>query len=295
MISKDFILVTAARNEEQYIGRTIESVLQQTVRPKRWVIVSDGSTDRTEGIVAGYQSSCDFLTLERKEPSDKAIGFASKVYAINLGYSCARNVKYDFVGHLDGDITLPHDYYQTILQIFAHNPRLGIGGGFVFEPSKDGYEGRPFNATYSVAGGIQLFRRECYDAIGGLIPLPTGGEDWYAEVKARMHGWQVMSFPELIVFHHKPGSMVRGSLQENMRTGFMDYLLGSHPLFELFKCVRRIKQKPFLIGAVLRLAAFAAASSRFKNRPVDDIFVKYLREEQLNKLKHILTHHITSN
>lgn len=280
----DYVLITAAKNEEYYIEGTIKSVLAQTVLPKRWVIVSDGSTDQTDQIVAKYAANYKFIGFIRRE-SENHTDFASKVHALNLGHEALKDLTYDFIGHLDADVSFDREYYEKILAKFRQNPALGLAGGFIFEQHNGQFKSRPFNSNKSVAGSIQLFRSPCYDAIGGFIPLGAGGEDWYAEVMARMKGWKVEAFPELKAFHHKPSRAARGLLRDSIRQGVMDYSLGSHPLFELGMCIRRIRGRPFLIVALLRLGGFAWCYWGRRERQVPNQFIRYLRREQLEKLK----------
>lgn len=286
MSNTDYVLITAARNEETYIEATIKSVLSQTILPQKWVIVSDRSTDRTDEIIKKHQQNSNIIKYIRRNASNhQNADFSSKVFAINAGYEILKNCEYDYIGHLDADITFDNDYYENVMKIFERNPLLGIAGGFIFEQDHSKFKARPLNTVRSVAGGIQFFRRESYKAIGGFIPLKRGGEDWYAEVTARMNGWEVKSFPELHTFHHKPGILARGAINESVRQGIMDYSLGSHPLFEFFKCIRRIGEKPYLIGALIRMCGFIWAYLSNEHRLVSAEFIRYLRNEQLNLLK----------
>lgn len=137
----------------------------------------------------------------------------------------------------------------------------------------------------SVAGAIQFFRRECYEAIGGFIPIKMGGEDTCAEVMARMRGWEVQAFPELKVFHHKRSPAKRGNWKESFRFGLMDYSLGYHPLFEIMKCIYRIKERPYIVSALLRLYSFIWSYCRGEKRPVSNEFIRYVRKEQIDRLR----------
>jgi glycosyltransferase involved in cell wall biosynthesis len=280
----DYVLITAAKNEEPYIEETIKSVLAQTVLPKRWVIVSDGSTDQTDQIVAKYATYNKFIEFTRREGKNHT-DFASKVHALNLGYKALKDLTYDFIGHLDADVSFDKEYYEKILAKFRQNPALGLAGGLIFQQRNGRFQSRPFNSSKSVAGSIQLFRRNCYGAIGGFIPLEAGGEDWYAEVMARARGWTVEAFPELKVFHHKPSKAARGLLRDSIRQGIMDYSLGSHPLFEASKCICRIRERPFVVVAFMRLGGFLWCYWRRQKRQVPIQFIRYLRREQLERLK----------
>jgi poly-beta-1,6-N-acetyl-D-glucosamine synthase len=280
----NYVLITATWNEEKYIHHTIDAVLSQTIRPVRWVIVSDGSTDRTDYIVREAAANNEYVVYVRKERSPEQKGFASKVYAIHEGLKHLTEVEYSFIGHLDGDVSFAPDYYEQMLKTFHDRPHVGIGGGFIFEQQPGQFRNRPSNTPRSVAGAIQLFRRECYEAIDGLRPLEHGGEDWLAEIMARMKGWDVEADPTLIVHHLKRGFTARGLFAENLRQGRIDFSLGSHPLFELAKCGRRLWERPYVIGALIRLGGFLLPYVSDTERCTSPDVIRFLRKEQLNRL-----------
>ena len=285
----NYVLITAARNEEDYIDATIKSVLSQTILPKKWVIVSDGSTDNTDQIIKEHLTLSSFIEFVRREPGDnKQFDIASKVFALNAGYGRVKKHAYDYIGHLDADITMDRDYYEKIINKFSENKLLGLTGGFIYEPVKGYFKCRPYNTTRSVAGAIQLFRRECYEDIGGFIPLRMGGEDTYAEVVARMKGWNVESFPEIVVHHHKIGNLSRGNIKECFRKGMVAYSLGSHPLFEVMKSIRRMAEKPYLISVLIRMLGFIWPYFLKQNRLVSEEFIKFTRKEQLTQLRSLI-------
>jgi glycosyltransferase involved in cell wall biosynthesis len=290
MNSNSYVLITAARDEELHIPDTIRSVAAQTIKPKKWIIISDGSTDRTDDIIKHYSKHYDFIFYLRKERVEQRNGFASKVYALQCGHEMIKGGEYHFIGHLDADVSFEESYFECLLRKFKEDRRLGICGGFIYEKNDGEFKSRASNRTYSVAGAVQLFRRECYEEIGGLKPLEVGGEDWYLEIMARMKGWKVESFADMKVFHHKKSHQVRGVFKEALRQGKMDYMLGSHPLFEVAKSLRRFKERPFPIHPLLRMAGFGWAYLSRERRPVSMEIVAYLRKDQLERLKAIFTH-----
>jgi poly-beta-1,6-N-acetyl-D-glucosamine synthase len=283
--TSSYVLVTAAYNEDRLIEQTIRSVVSQTILPAKWVIVSDGSTDRTDGIVRRYAAEHEFIQLHRIS-EDHARNFAAQVNAINRGLSLLENADYAFVGNIDADITLEPDYFARLLEKFRQNRRLGLGGGAIYERSGDGsFAERRGNTVTSVAHACQLFRRACFEVIGAAyLPLPYGGPDHHAEIMARMTGWQVASFPDLKVFHHRRTGSVGGVLRGWFRQGKMDYSLGTLPLFEFFKLFRRAFMKPYLIGSMVRLAGFLDSYWRRENRAIPHNVVLYFRREQIQRM-----------
>ncbi len=285
-MSKDsYALITAARNEEKYIRYPVESVLSQRILPKKWIIVSDGSTDRTDEIVKEYASRHSFLEYLRREADTNKADFASKVFALRMGYERLQGIHYEYIGNLDADISLENDFYENVISRFQSNRKLGIGGGTILEFDGGRFRKRSISNPLSVPGAIQLFRRECFEEIGGLVPVKCGGEDWIAETMSRMHGWEVESFPDIKAYHHKGGAATRGVWRERWRQGEMDYAIGSHPVFEVLKCLRRVIQKPHLLGALVRMTGFACSYYRKEKRPVSPEFIDSLRREQLHRIR----------
>jgi len=278
-----YALVTAAYNEEKYIEKTLRAVTSQTVLPGKWVIVNDGSTDGTEEIVRRYATTFQFIHLLRREKNSDR-NFASKVFALNAGMQLIENESYEFIGNLDADVSFDLNYFHDLFLKFEEDPTLGLAGGFIHEDVNGQFVSRKGNRIMSVAGAVQMFRRECYRDIGPFLPIQYGGEDWYAEVAARMHGWRVESFPNLVVRHHRRTGSASGLLRSWYREGLMDYSIGSHPVFEVTKLVRRIPERPFFLGALTRFASFAIANLRRNGRMVSPEFVAFLRKEQTERL-----------
>lgn len=167
-----YVLITPARNEEAFIEQTIRSVIAQTVLPLKWIVVSDGSTDGTDGIVKKYAAEHRWIELLRM-PERMERHFGGKAHAFNAGYVRVRELKYDIIGNLDADITFEEDYISFLLCKFVENPQLGVSGTPFNEESQK-YDYR-FTSIEHVSGACQLFRRECFEVIGGYVPLKAGG------------------------------------------------------------------------------------------------------------------------
>jgi GT2 family glycosyltransferase len=285
MNDKIYVLITAARNEEAHIEKAIKSILCQTLLPMKWVIVSDASKDRTDEIVKRYAGEYKFLQLLRLDRKDYSADFASKVHAIRKGYEELKDLKYNFIGNLDADVSIETDYYENILRKFEENQKLGTASGFVYEENHGQFKSRPYNKVRDVSGAAQVFRCKCYEEIGGYTPVPAGGEDTIAAINARMKGWEVRAFPEFKVYHHKRGVDTRGVLRERFRDGAIGFSIGSHPLFEIMKSLRRIGQRPFLVSSLVRLFGFFSQYCLRKDRVVSEEFIEFLREDQFKKIR----------
>lgn len=285
-----YILITPARNEESNIERTIRSVIAQTVLPNKWVIVSDGSTDRTDEIVRKYLEEHRWMELVRMpERRDRTRSFAAKVRCFNAGYDRVKDDPFEVVGNLDADISFDNDYLAFLMEKFAQAQDLGVAGTpFVengYSSMKDSFEGEKH-----VAGGIQLFRKACFKEIGGYIPNKAGGIDWIAVTTARMKGWKTQSFKEKYFQHHRTlgtgGSNWIGAL---FNYGRKDYYLGGHPLWEIFRVMYRTVKKPYVIGSAATLSGYVWEWLSRKPRAVSHELMQFHREEQMHKLKAILT------
>lgn len=280
-----YVLITPARNEAEFIEETIKSVVKQTIRPKRWVVVSDGSTDGTDDIIKKYIGEHAWIEVVRM-PESKERNFAGKVYAFNSGYQRVRNLDYDIIGNLDADITFDDDYFSFLLKQFAENPQLGVGG----TPFKEGaqqYDYR-FASIEHVSGACQLFRRECFEAIGGYSPLERGGIDLAAVITARMKGWQTRTFIEKVCFHHKKTqSTNHASLRAIFGSGYHDYLMGSHPIWQIFRSGYQMSKKPYVVGGMLLLVGFYWAMMTGAQQSVSKDLAEFRGREQMRRLREL--------
>jgi hypothetical protein len=155
----------------------------------------------------------------------------------------------------------------------------------IYEPENGRFRYRKMNCPESVAHAVQLFRRECFEMLGGYMAMPYGGPDWHAEVQARRNGWTVESFPHLKAFHHRPTGTAGRLLRYWFRQGLMDFSMGCDPVFEIARMIRRIPAKPRILGAGARLAGFLSAYCRGEARSVSNEFIRFLRREQKAKLR----------
>lgn len=288
MTASGYVLLTPARNEAAFIGETIRSVTGQTILPRKWVIVSDGSTDRTDDIVRELAEPYPFITLVRRSSADAERGCSSKVQAFNVGYQHLHDVAYDYIGNLDADVSFASDYFEKILDRFQANARLGIAGGLVHERIDNKFVPQWISSN-SVAGAVQLFHRSCYEQVGGYTLRRFGGEDATAEIIARMRGWEVQTFPELKVQHHRRVSAGEGPLlRTKLRHGMSHYSLGYHPLFETLRNAYKFSERPYLIGALLTTIGYFWAMATGMKRELPEEAVRYLRSEQLERLRALL-------
>jgi biofilm PGA synthesis N-glycosyltransferase PgaC len=283
-----YVLVTPARNEEAFIEKTIESVIHQTVLPVKWVIVSDGSTDRTAEIAESYTPRYPWIEVVRRPPS-KDRNFAGKVFAFNDGFERAQGLEFEFIGNLDADISFGPDHFEFLISKFAEDPALGVVGTAYtqenWDSMRDSFEGQT-----SVHGACQLFRCQCFRDIGGYQPNRGGGIDWIAVTTARMKDWKTRNFPERRFHHHRiMGTAERDKLGAMFDYGKKDYFLGGSPVWELFRVSYRMIKKPIILGGLALLFGYCWAAVQHAERPVSPELMRFHRREQMRKLRTILS------
>ena len=278
-----YVLITPARNEVEFLELTIKSVMAQTLRPVKWIIVSDGSTDGTNEIVRKYSATHPWIELVEM-PERKERHFAGKALAVNTGYGKLTSAQYDVIGNLDADVSFDPDYFAFLMDRFAENPKLGVAGTAFHEGNLSyNYE---FVGVEHVSGMCQMFRRECFDAIGGYPAIKSGGIDLIAVLSARAKGWETRTFVEKKFIHHRIQS---GALHTGLRGRFYmgrkDYLLGNHPMWEIFRSVYQMGHKPYFIGGFLVLFAYMWNSLRGVKRTIPDELMALRRSDQMKRLK----------
>jgi glycosyltransferase involved in cell wall biosynthesis len=282
-----YVVITPAHNEEAFIEETIHSMIKQTIQPLKWIVVNDGSTDRTGEIVEQYAGGHDFLQLVNLRRSGDR-HFANKVRAFNCGLTEAQALDYQYIGNLDADISLEKDYFEKVLYEFEKNPELGIAGGMVFTFIGDRFVSQKV-ALDSVAGAVQLFRRWCFEQIGGYLILPHGGIDAAAEITARMKGWKVRTFPELRVLEHRrTGTATARPLASRVNEGQRFQSLGYGFPFLWLRCMYRWKDRPRAIGSAATLFGYLKGVITGSPLVLPPDVVRYLRAEQRGKLMRLL-------
>jgi poly-beta-1,6-N-acetyl-D-glucosamine synthase len=280
----EYVLITPARNEEAFIELTLQSVTRQTILPLRWLIVSDGSTDRTDEIVSNYARQYRWIELLRM-PEREARNFAGKAGCFNTAYPRLERLEFDIIGSLDADISFAEDYFEFLLGKFVEDPQLGVAGTPFTEEGVT-YDYR-FSSRDHVSGACQLFRRECFETIGGYVPVRGGGIDVIAVLTARLKGWRTRTFTEKTCAHHR----MMGSANHNDRLvacfklGEKDYRLGFHPLWQVFRSIYQMTKRPYLTGGCAIFLGYFGAMLRGVKRPITREVMQFQRRDQIKRLR----------
>jgi poly-beta-1,6-N-acetyl-D-glucosamine synthase len=282
-----YVIVSPVRDEAEHLQRTIDSVADQRHRPRRWIIVDDGSSDATAQIAARAAEAHDWIevvTRPARTSSPRARG-APIVAAFNVGLERI-TVAYDFVVKLDGDLYLPPHYFEWIAQVYERVPRAGIVGGVM--PIFDGREWVPDKiARHTVGGPAKAYRRECFEEIGGL--QPSMGWDGIDEFSARARGWTVHVLTELEVLHFRPRGTRqdwwRARWEEGRGSAFMGYL----PSWVIVRAgYRALVERPPVVGGIVLYAGWLWARLRRLPQVPDEPARAELRKEQRLRLRSLL-------
>jgi len=275
-----YVVITPARDEEEFIAHTLESMVSQTIRPKEWILVNDGSSDRTGIIIDGYVSQYEWIRSIHRENRGYRKNGSGVMDAFYDGYNCLNCSDWDFLVKLDGDLSFDSRYFEECSKKFKENQRLGIGGGTLLnlvdwelKP-----EAHPF---FHVRGATKIYRRDCWVSIGGLIQAP--GWDTVDEVKANMLGWETCTFKDVMVVHHRPTGLADGVWRNAVKSGRANYISGYHPLFMLAKCAKRFGNKKYS-DALGHMYGFLRSYCDGTSQVFDKELIWYLRKEQMKRL-----------
>lgn len=276
-----YVIVSPVRDEERFIAGTVRSVLEQTVRPAEWVIVNDGSSDRTGEILDAYAAEHAWIRVVHRANRGFRKAGGGVAEAFNDGYKTLRATDWDFIVKLDGDLIFAPDYFEKCFDQFRHDPRLGIGGGTIYNivEGEDQIEEGP---KFHVRGATKIYRRDCWEAIGGL--WVATGWDTIDEVKANMLGWTSQSFPDIPLRQQRPTGTAESRWKDMVKCGRAHYISGYHPLFQASSCLMRLFRKPLLVGSAGLLYGYVTGYLNDVPQVNDPAFIRYIRDQQLRRL-----------
>jgi biofilm PGA synthesis N-glycosyltransferase PgaC len=276
-----YVVVTPVRDEEKYLPCTIESMARQTVLPLQWVIVNDGSKDKTPQIIDEAARQYSWIRAVHRDDRGYRKWGAGIIEAFYDGYHALDFTDWQFMSKLDGDLSFEPDYFESTFAKFQASPKQGIGGGVLyhFANGRKVLENHP---KFHVRGGTKIYRRECWDALGGLWVGP--GSDTIDEVKANMLGWTTCSFFDIHMIHHRFTGASWGRWGGLVKDGKIDYVSGYHPLFLAAKSIVRLSRRPYLLGSFALLYGYLSAYFHRIPRVDDPLVIRYLRQQQLAKL-----------
>lgn len=278
-----YVIISPVKDEERYVELTLQSVIGQTVKPVLWVIVDDGSRDKTPEIIQRYVAAHPFIRLLRHPHSGERQLAFGEVRAFNWGFDSLDSVDYDFIVKLDCDLSFEADYFEKLLERFRRDERLGIASGVYLEQSKTGVWKEIVMPPYHAAGASKVMRRICFEEIGGFIAAP--GWDSLDEIQAMTRGWTTVHFKGLRMQHHKCEGSSMGAINTSIMHGEAFYRTGGSKLFFGLKVLDRIFSRPYIVAALALLWGYLQASTKRKPRLVTEAEARYYKTLLLGRLK----------
>ena len=283
-MNRRYLLISPCRDEAAYMRRTLDTVLAQSIRPAKWVIVDDGSTDETPQILAEYAKQHDWIEIiTRRDRGRRAVG-PGVIEAFYAGYQTIRPDEYEYLCKLDLDLHLPPRYFEMLMKRMEDNPRIATCSGKAYIEEN----GRLINERHgdeTSLGMTKFYRVTCFEAIGGFVrEVNWDGIDCH---RCRMKGWIACSWdePDLRFVHlRKMSSSQQGIYAGRMRNGYGQYFMGTGFLFMAASAISRINQKPYVLGSLAMLWGWVKSAIQGKPRYADAEFRKFLRRYQWRAL-----------
>lgn len=281
---RKYIVVMPTRDEEKYLQATLDCIINQTIRPVELVIVNDGSRDRTGEIADAAAAEHPWIqVVHRPDRGSRKVG-GGVVEAFYAGYNALRTKDYVYLTKVDGDLTFPNEYFETIMEKMEADPKLGAASGRVFNPV-NGVLHEERLTEEMVSGALHFFRRSCWEQIGGFVQeVMWDGIDFH---RSRMFGWRTRNFPDekLRILHHRlMGSSQKSIVHGRLRWGYGQWFMGTHPLYILASGVFRMRERPYVVGGLLIIAGYFLSMLQKKRRYDDLEFRKHLHNWQLKRI-----------
>lgn len=277
-----YIIVSPVRNEEDYLDLTIKSVLNQTVKPMEYILVNDGSTDKTPNIIDRYVSKYSWIKRVDRGDRGHYLPGAGVVHTFYEGLAQTTIDNWDFVVKLDGDLEFEPDYFEKLFLEFEKNPKLGIASGCTYLPVNNRLIQEQTLKDHP-KGASKVYRKQCWEDIGGMKPVP--GWDLADLLNAQMKEWVTVCFFELKLIHHRlTGSRRKGIFGPKFLQGRFEYRHGYNFGYTFLKAAKDVVSKPFIIGSLAKISGYLYAFIRKDEFIFDDETRKYLRKKHQNLL-----------
>ncbi len=278
-------IISPVRDEGRYIRKTLDAVVAQTVRPREWLFVDDGSTDDTKSIIESYARQHPWIrVVTRENRGFRQLG-SGVIAAFNYGRERLLNPDYRYIGKLDGDMSFSPRYLETMLEYLDADPALAAVSGKVFRPENGGFV-EEFMIDEMVAGQFKLYKRAAFDEIGGFTQtILWDGIDIH---RCRIKGYKTRSLdhPDARLIHHRlMGSSDANVYKGRVRLGRGIWFMGYHPLYAIASGIFRMHERPFIVGGLVIIGSYLYAALRREPRFEDGAFIQELRRWQLQQLR----------
>ena len=277
----NYYIVIPAHNEEAFIALTLDSLISQTVLPKKVVVVNDNSTDKTAEIVMAIAKENPFITLVNKTSEAIHLPGSKVIQAFHKGFETL-DENYDVIVKLDADLILPHNYFETVLNTFEKDAAIGMVGGFAYIEKNGSWILENLTDKDHIRGAFKAYRKECFLQIGNL--KPAMGWDTVDELLSKFYGWKIVTDSSLIVKHLKPtGANYNKTARYKQGEAF--YTLGYGLLITSIASAKLalMKKKPLLFIDYIK--GFWKAKAAQTPLLVTTEQAKFIRKYRLKKMK----------
>lgn len=282
-----YLVITPVRNEAKYLRFTIESMVCQTVLPKEWIIVDDGSTDETPQIIDEAARLYPWIKAVHRADRGFRKSGGGVIEAFYEGYAALSSSDWEFIVKLDGDLSFQPTHFDSLLKEFLKNPKLGIASGTYLERNSNGSWNVVEMPYYHAAGACKVLRYNCFEEIKGFIIQP--GWDTIDEIRAMARGWITAHFPDIQMMHHKYEGTGIGVLKTSLIHRRIYYRTGGNLPFFVLKVLRRILVKPYVFNAIALLTGYLTTMLRRETLLVNELernyYNKLLRARVKNKFQ----------
>jgi len=279
------VIITPARDEDKYIEYTLKSVCEQTLLPKQWIIVNDGSTDNTAALVKKYQEKYSWIKLVNNENKlEKRLSGAKVIRAFYIGYNTLMNRNYEFIVKLDADLILPENYFDRVSIAFKENSKVGLCGGYCVE-KKNGKLIKKRTSKDHIRGAIKAYRKQCFEDIGGLKPIL--GWDGLDEMTAKYLGWEIKQL-SIQVVHLRETNKEYKPLLHRFHSGMAYYRTGYGVILAMLKTVFWGFRNPYVIGGITFAIGYIAAVIKGEQKIGDKNMRIFFRRFKYNRVLQLL-------
>jgi poly-beta-1,6-N-acetyl-D-glucosamine synthase len=277
------LIVSPVRNEAAHIERVARALAAQELQPARWIVVEDASTDGTLELLRSLAREIPFMEVIEADAASAHAGARDRLARaaaprnFNFGLAGVDWREYTHIMKLDGDIEMPPHYLRVLLERFAAEPRLGLAGGVLVEPTQEGEPRRLIIPRHHVHGALKLYSRECFEAIGGVQERLAW--DTIDEVYARMHGFSTVSFEDLVSVHHRQWGSADGVIRGRVRLGECAYITHYPLSWVALRAVKLTFGPPNGLSGLAYLFGYLRAAARRVVRVEDAAYRRFTRRE----------------
>jgi glycosyltransferase involved in cell wall biosynthesis len=290
-MTQRLLLISPVHNEEAFLELVADAVERQTRRPDLWVIVDDGSTDRTSEILARLAERIDFLRvvdaaeLARTSPVKDRLAAAAAPRTFNLGLNSVAWRSFTHIAKLDGDTELPPYYFERLLGEFERDPELGLAGGLYADPDPhgDGWKVVKVPSEHHVPGTLKCYSLACFQAIGGV--QERLGWDTIDETYARMRGYHTRAFTDLVAHHHRPWGSADGTLRGRARHGQCAYIVHFTLPWVALRAFKVARTRPRGLSGLAFLYGYLRSAASRVPRVDDREFGRFVRRELRERMR----------